>query len=385
VGQSVDLGSGWTGMGSDDFVKVFDILDTGFRNWTFSAFGLIFIAFGIVILAFPRFLKAVGIPYLNLESRSRRYFPLGIAIVWTILSFLNYPEYLHHRSMAQENRCRVVEGPVEHFVLIANGRLTQETFYVSGVRFSYSDFAITDGFNTTSSHGGPINASSYVRICYDPAGNVILRLEIRDFKGELKDYGKPWSNRPRENERSPAIKLPWDANLFVWVFLFDFVAIVAMFPPYIRTFFRIESAAVSDCRVPAGLEPDKKTKLRNTMIYWDRTERVIWLRPRGYNLLQVPSLAAMLRIDERGTSILESEIRLSPAVPVAMVLVVWGFYRALSTLKPINGLSPMLLAGIAAPLLLIGSILGLQRFRSRMTPLINDALSELRQMRGPWG
>jgi hypothetical protein len=367
-------------MGSDDFVKVFDILETGFRNWTFSAFGLIFVAFGIVILAFPRFLKAVGIPYLNLESRFRRYFPLGIAILWTTLSFsLNYLEYLHHRSMAQENRCRVVEGPVGRFVVMPNGGHAQETFYVSGVRFSYADFAITDGFNTTSSRGGPINASSYVRICYDPAGNVILRLEIRDFKGEFKDYGKPWSNRPRENERSPAVKLPWDANLFVWVFLFDFFAIIAMFPPYIRTFFRIESAAVSDCRVPPGLAPDKKTKLRNSMIYWDRTRRVIWLRPRGYTLLQVPSLAAMFRMDESGTSILERQIRLSPAVPVAMVLVVWAFYRALSTLKPINGPSPMLLAGIAALIFLVGSILGLRRFGSRMTPLINDALSELKK------
>jgi len=40
-------------------------------------------------------------------------------------------------------------------------------------------------------NGGPIRSNSYVRIYYDPSGNVILRLEIRDFKGELKDYTKP--------------------------------------------------------------------------------------------------------------------------------------------------------------------------------------------------
>jgi hypothetical protein len=32
-----------------------------------------------------------------------------------------------------------------------------------------------------ASHGGPIGADSYVRICYDPKSNTILRLEIRDF------------------------------------------------------------------------------------------------------------------------------------------------------------------------------------------------------------
>src|SRR5216683_4056122 len=153
-------------MDTDHFVKVFDILDTGFRDWTFSAFGLIFVAVGIVILVFPRFLKAVGIPYLNLQSRFSRYFDLGFAILWTTLFFsLTYLGYLHHRSLAQENRCRAVEGPVEHFVPMAYGGHAQETFYVSGVRFGYSDFEITDGFNNTSSHGGPINASSYVRIC----------------------------------------------------------------------------------------------------------------------------------------------------------------------------------------------------------------------------
>jgi hypothetical protein len=380
-------------MDTDHFVKVFDILDSGYRDWTFPAFGLIFIVVGIVILAFPKFLKAIGIPYLNLKSTFSRYFFLGFAVLWTTFAFLQtYLIYLHHRSLTQENRCRVVEGPVEGFVPMPYGGHAQEIFYVSGVRFSYSDFEITDGFNNTSSHGGPINASSYVRICYDPAGNVILRLEIRDFKRELKDYGKaqnssPWYDLRKENEKNPPIKVPWDVNLFFLVnpfvflvILFDFVAIVALFPLYLRTFFRIKAMAPSNCSVPAGLEPNKKTKLRNSMIYWDTTQQVVWLRPRGYNLFQIPSGAAMLKLDEGGTSIRASEIRLSPGIPVVMILImivfVWTVYRVSSSMQ---------VAGVAALMVLIVGTLGFSRLVSRMTILVDDALDELKEMRGPWG
>jgi len=51
-----------------------------------------------------------------------------------------------------------------------------ESFNVAGVHFRYSDFGATDAFNNTASHGGPITKDSYVRICYDPSGNAILRL-----------------------------------------------------------------------------------------------------------------------------------------------------------------------------------------------------------------
>lgn len=170
-------------MDTDHFVKVFDILDTGFRDWAIPAFGLIFVVVGIVIFAFPRFLKTVGIPYLNLHSRFFRYSSLGFPILWTTWVFLlTYPGYLHHRSLVQENLCRVVEGPVAHFVPMPYGGHAQETFYVSGVRFSYSDFETTDGFNNTSSHGGPINASSYVRICYDPAGTSFCGWRFADLR-----------------------------------------------------------------------------------------------------------------------------------------------------------------------------------------------------------
>jgi len=41
---------------------VFDVLESGFKDWQFSAFGLIFLAIGMVIFLFPRIVKWIGIP-----------------------------------------------------------------------------------------------------------------------------------------------------------------------------------------------------------------------------------------------------------------------------------------------------------------------------------
>ena len=57
-----------------------------------------------------------------------------------------------------------------------------EHFVVNGVRFEYSDFEVTSGFNNTSSHGGPVRQGLYVRIHYIERNskNVILKLEIKE-------------------------------------------------------------------------------------------------------------------------------------------------------------------------------------------------------------
>jgi hypothetical protein len=382
-------------MDTGHFVKVFDILDAGYRTGWFPAQGLIFIAIALLVVVFPMIVRALGIPHLNLPSWRYRLSALGIAVLWTTGAFwVTYSEYLHHRSLAQENGCRIVEGLVEHFVTTPStfGGLAKETFSVSGVRFSYLDFALEDGFNDTSSNGGPIHAGSYVRICYDPgrydpansnpAKNVILRLEIRDFKGELKDYRRnyfPWSVDAR-NEKNRSLKEPWDVYLFYFAFILDVVAIHAMFLPYLRTFFRIKLTPMSDCPIPAALEWGKKTKLRKSMIYWDTSDRAIWLRPRGLILFEVPLQVAKLNIDESGTSIREIEIRLSSGLPIAIILILWAFYRSASV--NVNGPPPILIVGIAAVIILIN--LWLWRPRPQMTMLVENALSELNGMRGPW-
>src|SRR5260221_3336043 len=161
-------------MENDNFIKVFDVLDSGFKDWSFSAIGLIVCAIGIAIVLFPRIIKATGIPFLNLESKWQkvfRYFILGFAVLWTALAFSGtYFAHLQHQALVREGRCRIVEGPVENFVPMPFSGHPEESFDVSGVPFKYSEYAVTDAFNNTSSHGGPINKESYVRICYDPSG-----------------------------------------------------------------------------------------------------------------------------------------------------------------------------------------------------------------------
>ena len=58
----------------------------------------------------------------------------------------------------------------------------QEKFQISNIRFEYSDYLITGGFNNTASHGGPIAENIQARICYfyseSEMENIIVRLEI---------------------------------------------------------------------------------------------------------------------------------------------------------------------------------------------------------------
>ena len=379
-------------LAADHFVKVFDVLDSGFRNWTFSAFGLIFVAVGIVILFFPNMMRATGIPYLNVQSGFQTFFRysfIGFAILWTSISFFaTYSQHLRHKVLAEENRCRIVEGPVEHFVPMPYAGHAQESFSVDGVPFRYSDFIITDGFNNTSSHGGPINSDSYVRICYDPSEGVILRLEIRDFKGDLKDYAKALSIFPKPGDvpnmsgKNLAINVPWYSNLFLVLYILDFIAIYALYLPYIRTFFRLKTATVRDCAIPRALEAGRKIKLRNSMIYWDIESRAIWLRPRGFNLVQIPLVVATLNVAASEKSITGYETRFSSGSPFVMALFLWTayiFFSATMAASP-NLPSPAQFVGIAAVFFLIVGFINLRIIRSRMDRLIEDVLSELKEM-----
>jgi hypothetical protein len=388
-------------MDADQFVKVFDVLDAGYRDWEFPAYGLIFVVAGIGVALFPWIVRLTGIPFFDFERGRwrafRRYGMLLFAILWTgLTSFGTYSQYLRHKTLAKENRCLVVQGPVEHFVPMPVGGHADESFSVSGVAFRYSDFGVTDAFNNTAAYGGPIKSDSYVRICYDPADHAILRLEIRGFTGELKDYAKsssfffptrpqatePAAERDRTMSREPA---PWSADLFFLIIVVDFIAIQLLFVPYLRMFFRIKSAALHDCALPASLEAGTKIKLRNSTILWDREGQTIWLRPRGLNVFLVPFGVARLEVDANGTSITRGEIRLAFGQPFVVVLILWTAYTTLSASPP-NG-EPRFVAVIIATFTVFALIAGyfaLRKLRSRMGILVGEAVTELNGMSGPW-
>jgi hypothetical protein len=375
-----------------DFVKVFDVVDAGFREWIFSLFGLMPIAVGVIILAFRRIIRAAGVPdlefkgFLSWPSRAFPFAFIGFGILWAAVTFFPmYAEYQSHKELAQQNRCRVVEGPVQNFVPMPYGGHAQESFSVAGVPFRHSDFNITGGFNNTSSHGGPVSGDSYVRICSDPAGNVILRLEIRDFKGELRDYSKADIFPPTVpgdfqsiDRAPPPDDMPWYGSLAPLFFLLDFLVIRALYVPYLCTFFRLRTTTVRDVVIPASLIRGEKIKLRNNMIYWDASTGAIWLRPRGMNLFRAPFMAGRLNTDAGGKSITGTEILFSSGFPFVMAWLLWSIYQASPPRDP--EAEPVLVVGIFAVYMLVAGFIILRDLRSRMAQLIEDAVSEIKSM-----
>jgi len=79
---------------------------------------------------------------------------------------------------AQDSTTPVVVGRVENFTPAPAEGHQDETFTVAGVRFAYSDYVITGGFNQSQSHGGPMRDGLLVRIHYLPPSNMIVKLEI---------------------------------------------------------------------------------------------------------------------------------------------------------------------------------------------------------------
>jgi hypothetical protein len=153
---------------------VFDVAAVGYRNWTFPAFGLIFVALALVVLAYRRWRPAPARPLL---ARVWPYAYLAFAVSWVALALgLSYPRYRRVRAALDSGRFTLVEGVVTHFVPMPRQGHQMERFEVAGHSYAYSDFVVTPGFNNTQSHGGPIREGLRVRIA-DVDGEI-ARLEI---------------------------------------------------------------------------------------------------------------------------------------------------------------------------------------------------------------
>jgi hypothetical protein len=270
-----------------------------------------------------------------------------------------------------------------------------ESFSVSGVSFSYADSRVTDAFNHTSYYGGPLKSDADVRICYDPSDRAILRLEIRGFTGEVKNYARPWTffftaehfggQNADPGRQRPRFETPWSAYLAFAVAALDFIAIQLLFLPYLRTFFRLKSAALLNCSVPSSLESGTRIKLRNSMIWWDLEARAIWLRPRGLNALAVPFMVARLDVDANGTSVAAGQIRLSSGLPFAAALLFLSNYMTFKSIFPHPDMSALafFLAFNGLGLSMVGYF-AVRLLLSRMGILVGEAVTELNGMSGPW-
>lgn len=164
-------------MSSGSFHTVFDASTCGFRYWWFSAFGLIFVAIGLAIPV----LRGTG-AFRKPPSFKEKWFPrlfVGFAIVWTLVSFIvTFVEYHTSVNALKENEAQVVEGPVMNFHPMPFSGHANESFVVNGVKFEYSDYGVTAGFNNSASHGGPIREGLVVRIWH--FRGRILRLDIKE-------------------------------------------------------------------------------------------------------------------------------------------------------------------------------------------------------------
>jgi hypothetical protein len=139
---------------------------------------------------------------------------------------------------------------------------------------------------------------------------------------------------------------------------------------------------VHDCIIPKSLEAGRKIKLRNSIVYWDMEARTIWLRPRGFNLVQIPLMVAKLNVDASRKAIAEYETRFSSGFPFVMILFLWTAYRLFYATMPASANLPSsaLFVGIAAVFFVVAGFINLRILRSRMDRLIEDALSELKEM-----
>ena len=162
-------------MTPDHYHTIFDVTKVGFKSWSFSAFGLIFIVVG---LALPALLKS-GFPRRTAAPLGK-WFPrifLGFAIFWTSTSFVGtFSDYRRSVDAMKNGQTEFVEGMVTNFHPMPAAGHAMESFMVKGVRFRYSDYVITAGFNNTASHGGPIREGLLVRIWH--RDGEILRLDI---------------------------------------------------------------------------------------------------------------------------------------------------------------------------------------------------------------
>jgi hypothetical protein len=84
--------------------------------------------------------------------------------------------YARAKDAYVQGQYSMVEGTVTNFHPMPYSGHQNETFFVNGMQFSYSDYVLVPCFNNTSSHGGPIHEGLRVRIAY--SGNCILKLEV---------------------------------------------------------------------------------------------------------------------------------------------------------------------------------------------------------------
>jgi len=143
---------------------VFDVSDPSIASWIVGAITL-FLGVAAVVRV--------------LMQKTRGVLILGFVLVWSVFVFTGMFRQRNGLEAAEKaHRFEVVEGVVTRFRPAPYSGHEDESFCVESKCFSYSDYVVTQAFNKTSSHGGPIRDGLRVRISY--VGNAIIKVELAD-------------------------------------------------------------------------------------------------------------------------------------------------------------------------------------------------------------
>jgi hypothetical protein len=149
---------------------VYDVARDGYSGWVGIRCGLAFMFGAAALCVARRYLRPASLKFIPCL-----FVPLSVC--WIVLwALLTLPGYLSLKSALQLGQCAIIEGVVTDFQPMPSTGHGRESFTVSGVRFSYSDFVVTPGFHHTNYRGGPVRDGLHVRIHY--RGQDIARFEI---------------------------------------------------------------------------------------------------------------------------------------------------------------------------------------------------------------
>ena len=103
-----------------------------------------------------------------------------ILIISVLLAFSTVAEYKAVVGAYESGEYEVVEGYIENFDPMPYEGHAEESFEINGVKFSYSDYRITFGYNNAKSHGGVIEGNGqHLKIGYVVGNgeNIIVYIE----------------------------------------------------------------------------------------------------------------------------------------------------------------------------------------------------------------
>ncbi len=156
---------------------VFDVTQTGYRQWSALVLAIIFAAIPIIVISYKGFVWWRS-------SFKRIKFLLFISAFGCLMGtsdfYHHYSNYLRLQSAMRDSKCVISEGVVTQFHKLPESHQNKpgEAFVVNGLEFRYRDGSAQNGFNRV----GFIRSGMQIRIYHfdkdDSIDKDITRLEV---------------------------------------------------------------------------------------------------------------------------------------------------------------------------------------------------------------